>query len=82
MVCPRPNGNRLFGPVHRLALEAGEVRGYLRQPAGHLPGGLCVVTGAGGVGYRALHLRADQDLDHAPRYPLARSLAEGEACLP
>jgi hypothetical protein len=52
MVCPRPNGNRPFGPVHRLALEAGEVRGDLRELAGYVLGGVGVVAWARVFGHR------------------------------
>ena len=62
--------------------EAGEVRGDLRELAGYVLGGVGVVAWARVAGHGALHLRADEHLDHAPRDALPGGLSHRQARLP
>src|SRR5829696_4327594 len=69
-------------PPGKVAAGAGLCR-YYPLPSGPAPTPTASVWSRGrGSFVDPLHLRPDQDLDHATRYPLPGSLAESEARLP
>jgi hypothetical protein len=61
-----------------LALGLSELSGDVCQLAGYVLVVVRVVAGV--IGYRALQLSADQDLDHPSRYALPRRLPQAQAC--